>query len=288
MADSRRIITVNQTRDADSAFMFYALSRGHISHPGYIFKHELSELETLNQNALSGESEFTSLSVHAYAYLQNRYSILSCGASMGNRSYGPKLVSKLDFDLEDGLTRRIAIPGQLTSSFLALQLWLHQHSVEAEFEVVPPDQIIDVVKSEDFEAGLMIHEDQLSHIQAGLHELLDLGRWWWDETKFRLPLGICVVNKELGKETMCDIYHTFRASIEYGLMHREQALDYAWSFSRGLEREETDQFVGMYVDDASRDLGQDGKESIRLFLYRGMEYGLIPEVPAIDFIPEEA
>lgn len=273
-----RTIRVCHSPDSDDAFMFYALAEGLIDTGDLRYEHELQDIESLNQRALKGELEVTAVSIHAYAYVADRYALLPHGASMGDR-YGPRLVTREAMSLEDLRGRRIAVPGLLTSAYLALRL------VEPSFEAVPTpfDQIEDAVMKGEVDAGLLIHEGQLTYGSTGLQLVLDLGEWWFGETGLPLPLGGNVVRKDLGSALVSQISRHLRASIDYSLRHREPAIDHAMRYARGLDRAQADTFVGMYVNEWTRDYGEPGRRSVRLFLERGVEAGIIPHPVTVEF-----
>jgi 1,4-dihydroxy-6-naphthoate synthase len=272
-------ITLGHSPDSDDAFMFYALARHQIDEEGYQFEHTLKDIETLNRWALESKLHVTAISVHSYAYVADRYAILPHGASMGD-DYGPMVVARENLSRQALKEVRIAIPGTLTSAYLALRLWLGEFA----YEVVPFDQIMEGVHEGRFAAGLLIHEGQLTHGELGLHTLVDLGKWWKADTGLPLPLGVNVIRRDLGAERMRQLSRILHRSIEHGLNHREQALDYALEFARGMKRELADEFVGMYVNDWTLDMGEAGKRSIRMFLDRGHAAGVISIQPAIDFV----
>lgn len=264
-------ITVCHSPDSDDAFMFYALATGQIDTGDITYVHELRDIETLNQRALRGELEVTAVSIHAYAYLSDRYALLPHGASMGDR-YGPRLVSRSPRSRADVAGARIAIPGMFTSAYLALRLY------EPDFEAVPTpfDAIEHAVLSGQVDLGLLIHEGQLTYGETGLQLVVDLGAWWFEETGLPLPLGGNVVRKDLGALLVRDISRHLRASIKHALDNRKAALDHAMRYARGLERAKADTFVGMYVNDWTLDYGPQGRQSIKLFLDRGVSAGVIP------------
>ncbi len=272
-------IHVAHSPDSDDAFMFYALASGKIDTEGLTYVHELQDIETLNQRAMRGELEVTAVSIHAYAYLSDRYALLPHGASMGDR-YGPRLVSRTPMSRADVRGKRIAIPGRLTSAYLALQLF------EPEFEavVIPFDQIEDAVVDGQADVGLLIHEGQLTYPEKGLHLIADLGEWWFGETGLPLPLGGNVVRKDLGDDMTRKISRHLHGSIAYGLEHRKAALDHSMQYARGLERSKADAFVGMYVNDWTLDYGDRGRQAVRLFLERGVEAGLITKSVTVEFV----
>ena len=272
-------IHVAHSPDSDDAFMFYALAAGKIDTEGLTYVHELQDIESLNQRAMRGELEVTAVSIHAYAYLSDKYSLLPHGASMGDR-YGPRLVAREPADRSEVKGKRIAIPGPLTSAYLALQLY------EPDFDPVftPFDAIEDAVVNGDVDMGLLIHEGQLTFAERGLHLVADMGEWWFQETGLPLPLGGNVVRKDLGPELTRKISRHLRDSIAYGLQHRVGALDHAMQYARGLDRSKADTFVGMYVNDWTLDYGERGRQAVRLFLQRGVEAGLVKKPVTVEFV----
>jgi 5,8-dihydroxy-2-naphthoate synthase len=274
-----RTIHVAHSPDSDDAFMFYALAEGKIDTDGLRYVHELQDIETLNQRARRAELEVTAVSIHAYAYIADRYALLPHGASMGDQ-YGPRLVARTPMTKADVKGLRVAVPGPLTSAYLALRLY------EPEFEPVwtPFDQIEDVVERGEVDAGLLIHEGQLTFTARGLHLVADMGVWWYGETGLPLPLGGNVVRKDLGPDTIRLVSRHLRGSIAYGLDHRASALDHAMRFARGLEKSEADTFVGMYVNDWTLDYGPRGREAVKLFLKRGVDAGIIPHPVEVEFV----
>ena len=274
-------IHVAHSPDSDDAFMFYALAAGKIDTEGLTYVHELQDIESLNQRAMKGELEVTAVSIHAYAYLSDTYALLPHGASMGDR-YGPRLVARAPASAEDVKGKRIAIPGPLTSAYLSLRMY------EPDFEPVftPFDQIEDAVVAGDVDMGLLIHEGQLTFGDRGLHLVADMGEWWFQETGLPLPLGGNVVRKDLGPELTRKISKHLRASIAYGLDHRVAALDHSMQYARGLDRSKADTFVGMYVNDWTLDYGPRGRKSVKLFLDRGVEEGLITRPVQVEFVDD--
>ena len=274
-------IHVAHSPDSDDAFMFYALADGRIDTEGLEYVHELQDIETLNQRAMRGELEVTAVSIHAYAYLSDRYALLPHGASMGDR-YGPRLVGRAPATRADVRGKRIAIPGPLTSAYLALRLY------EPDFQPVPTpfDEIEDRVAEGEVDLGLLIHEGQLTFAERGLHLIVDLGEWWFGETGLPLPLGGNVVRKDLGTELTSKISKHLRASIAYGLQHRSMALDHAMQYARGLDRSKADTFVGMYVNDWTLDYGERGRAAVRLFLERGVAEGFISRPVTVEFVED--
>ncbi len=266
------IIRVAHSPDSDDAFMFYALAEGKIDTGDYEFVHELQDIETLNRRALAGELEVTAVSIHAYAYLSDKYALLPHGASMGE-GYGPRLVAREPLERAQLAGKRIAVPGELTSAYLALKMFLPG----AQTVVVPFDEIIDHVVAGKSDVGLLIHEGQLTYQDAGLHLIADLGEWWAGETDgLPLPLGGNVIRKDLGPVMMREVSRLLRDSIAYALDHRAAALAHAQSYGRGLDDAQTDEFVGMYVNQRTLDYGENGRRAVQLFLDRGFEEGIIP------------
>jgi len=280
-------IRVGHSPDADDAFMFYALAKNRIDTGRYRFEHELVDIETLNRRAFSGELELTAVSVHAYAYLTDRYLLCSCGASMGD-GYGPIVVTRKDkkCSVESLKQASIAVPGTLTTAYLALRLCLN---CDFRHVVVPFDRIIDAVRAGEYEgrpvdAGLVIHEGQLTYAKEGLELILDTGQWWFEQTNLPLPLGANAIRKDLGKETIRDVHRLLRRSIKYGLEHRAEALAYALGFGRGLEHGKADQFVEMYVNDWTLDFGPRGRQAVAKLLSSGYEAGVLPKPVVPEFV----
>jgi len=273
-----RTIRFGHSPDPDDAFMFYGLASGRVPTPGWQVVQVLKEIETLNRMALEGEIEVTAVSIHAYAYLADRYALLSCGASIGD-GYGPIVVTRAPATVEDLKKMTVAVPGSLTSATLALRLALG----EVRTEVLRFDRILDAVASGERQAGLLIHEGQLTYTDAGLHKVLDLGAWWQSETGLPLPLGGNAVRRDLGAETISEIGALLRRSIECGLENREEALTYAMDYGRGIGRPMADRFVGMYVNDYTRDFGPNGRLAVETFLRRGHEAGIIPHPVRVEF-----
>jgi len=260
--------------------MFYGLAEHKVPTEGFTFEHILRDIQTLNEWAREGRLEITAISVHAYAYVADKYAILMHGASMGD-NYGPMVVTREPVSVEWLRGKRIAVPGTMTSAFLALRLFLG----DFDYDVLPFDEIMEAVRDGKAEAGLLIHEGQLTHADLGLHKVVDLGEWWFQETSgLPLPLGVNAVRRDLGPEVMSALSRVLKASIVYGLEHREAALQYALRFGRGLESRTADQFVGMYVNDWTVDMGERGVESIRLFLKKGFEAGVFDHEVPVDFV----
>ena len=274
-----RTIHVAHSPDSDDAFMFYALAEGKIDTDDLRYVHELQDIESLNQRAMRGELEVTAVSIHAYAYLSDRYALLPHGASMGDR-YGPRLVARSPMTGDETRGKRIAVPGLLTSAYLGLRLF------QPDFEpvVVPFDRIEDAVLDGEVDLGLLIHEGQLTFADRDLRLIVDLGAWWFDQTGLPLPLGGNVVRKDLGEPLIERISRHLHASIAYGLKHRSAALDHSMKYARGLERDRADTFVGMYVNDWTLDYGERGRRAVRLFLERGVASGVITKPVSVKFV----
>jgi 1,4-dihydroxy-6-naphthoate synthase len=274
------LIRVAHSPDSDDAFMFYALAKGLIDTGEYEFEHVLSDIETLNLEAHSGTYEVTAVSIHAFAYLDEQYALLASGASMGD-GYGPVLVAREHIPADGMASMKVAIPGTLTSAALALKMW----NPTLNTTVLPFDAIGPAVKSGEVDAGVVIHEGQLTWQDEGFVNLVDLGVWWAGETNgLPLPLGGNTVRRDLGEEAMAEVARLLRESIVYSLEHREGALDYALEYGRGLSRDRADRFVGMYVNELTVDYGERGREGMRVFLERAYNEKLIPRVPRLDFI----
>jgi len=282
---TRQLIHVGHSPDPDDAFMFHALANDKIDTGDYEFRHELVDIETLNRRAFAGELELTAVSLHAYAHLTHLYALCACGASMGDQ-YGPMVVAREPMSLDALRGARIAVPGTLTTAYLALRLCL---GGEFDHVVVPFDRILDVVVAGEHDgqpiaAGLIIHEGQLTYGDRRLELVVDTGKWWYDETGLPLPLGANAIRKDLGSSAMQKITRLLKQSIQYGLEHRGEALDYALQYGRDLDRSKADQFVGMYVNDWTLDFGARGREAVRQLLARGHEAGIIPELIEPEFI----
>ena len=272
-------IRVGHSPDPDDAFMFHALANDKIDTGPYRFVHELVDIERLNRRARDGELELTAISIHAYAHLARQYVLCPCGASMGD-GYGPLVVARETLAPDRLREATFAVPGTWTSAFLALRLFLGR---SFRHVVVPFDRILEVVAAGEVDgvlvdAGLVIHEGQLTYGQSGLVPVVDLGRWWKETTGLPLPLGANALRRDLGEKVIGDVTRLLRASIEYALAHRAEALDYALQFGRGLDRSAADQFVGMYVNDWTIDFGETGREAVRRFLEEGHRAGMIPLV----------
>jgi len=278
---SNSTIHLAHSPDSDDAFMFYALADGQIDTQGIEYVHELQDIETLNGRAMRGELDVTAVSIHAYAYLSERYALLPHGASMGD-GYGPMLVSRAPMTRAEVAGKRIAVPGMMTSAYLALKLY------EPDFipVVVPFDQVGQVVLDAEVDAGLLIHEGQLTYKDEGLHLVADMGAWWLEKTGLPLPLGGNVIRKDLPPEMQKKVSRHLRQSIAYGLDHRTSALDHAMRYARGLERSKADEFVGMYVNDWTLDYGERGRAAIRLFLDEGVRSGVITRPVTVEFVDD--
>ena len=283
-AEASRTIRLAHSPDADDAFMFWALAAGKIDTGGRRYVHELGDIESLNRRALQGELEVTAVSLHAYAYLAGRYALLAHGASFGD-GYGPRIVARAARPADPraalaGTALRIAVPGELTTAFLALRLF----QPAARHVVVPFDQIEDYVAAGRADAGLLIHEGQLTYADRGLHLWVDLGEWWRAETGLPLPLGGNVVRRDLGPDLMGDIARDLKASIQYGLAHRAEALAHATTYGRGLDASRIDRFVGMYVNTYTVDYGPTGRQAVSELLARAHGAGLLPERVDVTFV----
>jgi 1,4-dihydroxy-6-naphthoate synthase len=276
-----REITIAHSPDSDDAFMFYALATNKVRSAGIRYTHTLCDIETLNRKAREGDGfyDVTAISFHAYPYIQDKYALLPSGGSVGE-GYGPMIVSKRPYSETEIKTKRIAVPGRLTTAYLALQLY----APGVETEVVRFDQIIQQVLEGRYEAGLIIHEGQLTFDKSGLHRIVDMGRWWQRVTGLPLPLGGNAIRRSLGPKLMSVVGTALRESIQYALDHREEALAYAMQFARDLEMPLADKFVGMYVNERTLDYGPDGREAIRRLLDMGHKAGVIPYEARVDFV----
>jgi len=272
-------IRVAHSPDSDDAFMFYAMATHKIDTGDRNYIHLLNDIETLNRKALEGEYEVSAISFHAYAYMADQYALLSCGASMGN-NYGPIVVAGKPMSPRTLNEKIVAVPGLLTSAFLALRLF----APEVKYKVVPFDRILEDVQKGKYDAGLLIHEGQLTYREMGLHKVVDLGEWWLDRCKLPLPLGGNVIKRSLGAPLMKQISQDIRRSIQYGLDHREEAIDYAIQFSRGLDLQKADRFIGMYVNELTLDYGEAGRQAVRLLLSEAHEKQIIPKNVELDFV----
>ncbi|HEX9545534.1 MAG TPA: MqnA/MqnD/SBP family protein [Pyrinomonadaceae bacterium] len=273
-----RTITVAHSPDSDDAFMFYGLATDKLDTGELKFTHVLKDIQTLNEEAFRGTYDVTAVSFHAYAYISDKYLLLPHGASIGD-NYGPVLVSARPARPENISKLRIAVPGTLTSAFLALRIF----NPEFQYEVVPFDKIIDAVKSGDCDAGLLIHEGQLFYESLGLHKVLDLGEWWHERTGLPLPMGGNAIRRELGPEIIHQVSDCLRESIRFALDNREDALQYAMQFARDMDTSLADRFVAMWVNNLTLDYTERGREGVRRFLTEGFERGIIPNRPNIEF-----
>lgn len=273
-------VRIGHSPDSDDAFMFYALAKGLIPTDPFEIVHVIEDIETLNRRALAAELEVTAISVHAYAYVAKDYALMPCGASIGDR-YGPLVVSKTPMATLEG--KRIAIPGEMTTAYLTLSLF--QPNFEAETR--PFDKILEAVQRDEVDAGLIIHEGQLTYAREGLHKVIDLGEWWYEETGLPLPLGANVIRRNLGAEKIHKITTLLKQSIQYSLDHRARGLEYAMTYARDMETALADKFVGMYVNDYTLDYGDKGRAGVRELLDRGNAAGVIPHRVDADFVTLE-
>jgi len=273
-----REISVAHSPDSDDAFMFYGLATNKVRVPGLRFTHTLCDIETLNRAALEGVYDVTAISFHAYPYIQDQYALLPSGGSVGD-GYGPMIVANRPYSLPDIRRKRIAVPGTMTTAYLVLRLF----APGVETEVVPFDQIIPQVLDGKHEAGLIIHEGQLTYDKSGLHRIVDLGKWWQKVTGLPLPLGGNAIRRSLGPQLMSSVAVALRESIQYALDHREEALTYAMQFARDLDSQLADKFVGMYVNERTLDYGADGREAVRRLLDMGYKAGIIPQESNVEF-----
>jgi 1,4-dihydroxy-6-naphthoate synthase len=280
----QRSLTLGHSPDPDDAFMFYALAKELIPARGFKFEHILQDIQTLNERATRGELDITAISLHAYAYVSDQYALLPSGASMGD-GYGPMLVAKRRLSKDEIGRCVIAVPGTMTSAFLALQLWLGKPAWELQYRVVPFDRIFEAVRQGAADVGLIIHEGQLTYQQQGLELCQDLGIWWGQENQgLPLPLGGNVIHKRFPAHARKDISDILTRSIRYSLEHREEAVAHALQYARDMGRRLADKFVGMYVNHWTLDYGEPGRESIRRFLQLGAQRGIIPRAPALEFV----
>ncbi|HWZ44905.1 MAG TPA: MqnA/MqnD/SBP family protein [Candidatus Saccharimonadales bacterium] len=273
-----RDISVAHSPDSDDAFMFYGMATNKVRVPSLKFNHTLTDIETLNRKAMEGFYDVTAISFHAYPYLQEKYVLMPCGGSLGE-NYGPMIVAPRQITLDELKGMRVAVPGTLTTAYLALKLF----APKIETTVVPFDQIIPEVVAGKHEAGLIIHEGQLNYEKSGLYRLLDLGKWWFDLYGLPLPLGGNAIRRELGPELIATINKALKDSIQYALDHREEALAYAMQFARDLDTQMADRFVGMYVNERTLDYGADGRAAVEKLLDMGYRAGIIPHQPRVEF-----
>ena len=277
---TKTLIQVGHSPDPDDAFMFHALANDKVDTGDYLFTHTLQDIETLNRRALNAELELTAVSIHGYAYITDKYALCACGASIGD-NYGPMVVSRRPGDISSLRGTRIAVPGTLTTAFLTLKLLLGDAFT---YEVHPFDQILDLVEAGRVDAGLIIHEGQLTYGEQGLHLIVDLGKWWYQETGLPLPLGGNAIRKDLGAYGMREVTRLLKESIQYGLDHRQEALQHAEKYGRNLDRRKADEFVAMYVNDWTLDFGPRGREAVTTLLDRAWQARIIPRPVAVEFI----
>ena len=275
------VFSLGHSPDPDDAFMFYAIAANKIDLRGYRFEHRLEDIQTLNERATRGELHISAISIHAYAYVADKYALLPCGASMGD-GYGPIVIRKRSTASNDVDLRRclIAVPGKMTSAFLALRLYLG----DFKFFVVPFDQIFETVNRGDADAGLIIHEGQLTYEKAGFEKVVDLGEWWKRETDLPLPLGGNVIRKDIPQDIRCDLLAIMRESIDFGLEHRDEAVEHSMPYARDMNKRLADKFIGMYVNDFTRDYGEKGRTAIRRFLSDAKHAGYIDNEAEIEFV----
>lgn len=274
-----RTITVAHSPDSDDAFMFYGLATNKLETEGLKFVHTLKDIQTLNEEAKIGVYDVTAVSFHAYAYISDKYALLPHGASIGDK-YGPIVVSKEPRRADEFSSMKIAIPGEMTSAFLALKIF----EPNFEYTVVPFDKVIDAVQNGDADAGLLIHEGQLFYKDLGLSKIIDLGEWWHEKTGLPLPMGGNVIRRDLGEDLMKQVSKHLHRSIAYSMENREDALAYAMQFARDMPAELADRFVAMWVNDLTLDYGERGKAGVRRLLDEGYNAGIIPHKVEIDFV----
>ena len=278
-----QLLRLGHSPDPDDAFMFFGLAKNLLPTGRYRFEHVLQDIQTLNQRARRGELEITAISIHAYPYVADKYALTSCGSSMGDK-YGPMVIAPQPMKLADLRGKTIAIPGELTTAYLTLQLCLGKGGEAFKPVMVHFDEIPKFVKDGKADAGLIIHEGQLTYKQLGLHLLVDLGMWWFERTGLPLPLGGNCIRRDLGMATMVEVTKILRESIQFSLDHRAEAVDYALQYGRDLDRKLADQFVGMYVNDWTLDYGARGREAISTLLRQGAEAGLVPGIGEIEYV----
>jgi 1,4-dihydroxy-6-naphthoate synthase len=282
---TKQLIRVGHSPDPDDAFMFYALANDQLDTGDLAFTHELVDIETLNRQAFSARLELTAVSIHAYAFLHDKYVLCTCGASMGD-GYGPMVVAQESMSLPELRDMTIAVPGKLTSAYLALRLCLNTDfkCIEVPFDEIIPAVVAGAYNGKPIQAGLIIHEGQLTYGDQNLKLIVDLGKWWKNRTDLPLPLGANVVRKNLGTETIREVQRLLKASIEFGLSHRDPALRYALQFGRDLDSQKADKFVGMYVNDWTLDFGPRGQQAVAEFLAQGHAAGILPELVVPEFV----
>lgn len=274
-----RTITVAHSPDSDDAFMFYGLATGKLTTDGIKFEHTLKDIQTLNEDAKQGIYDVTAISFHAYAYVADKYALLPHGASIGD-NYGPIVVSKEPREASDIGSMKIAVPGELTSAYLALRIY----NQDFQHVVMPFDEIIDAVQKGEVDAGLLIHEGQLYYKQIGLDKVLDLGEWWHEKTNLPLPMGGNVIRRDLGKDLMREVSKHLYSSIVYSMENREDALQYAMQFARDMQPELADRFVAMWVNDLTLDYGERGRKAVKKLLDEGHKAGIIKHKAKVDFV----
>jgi 1,4-dihydroxy-6-naphthoate synthase len=274
-----QIIKIAHSPDSDDAFMFWALAQDKLSLPGYHLEHTLTDIETLNQEALKGTYEISAISFHAYPYVRDKYKIMSSGASFGDR-YGPMLVSREQLSPDDARKMKIAVPGKWTTALLALRLW----EPNISYEVVPFDEILMRVTTGEYPVGLIIHESQLTYKDEGFHKILDMGEWWYGRTELPLPLGCNIIRKDLGEELILRLDALLKESIQMGLQNKEESIPYAQQFARGMTSQQTDKFVSMYVNNWTLGYGEKGKQAVNLLLDEGFKNGILPERVQPEFV----
>jgi len=279
MTTEKRTISIAHSPDSDDAFMFYGLATNKLDTGNLKFTHVLQDIQTLNEKASEGIYDVTAISFHAYAYISDQYALLPHGASIGD-NYGPVLVAREPRSADDISSMKIAVPGTLTSAFLALRLF----NPDFEYEVIPFDQIIDAVEKGRVDAGLLIHEGQLFYQALGLYKILDLGEWWHEQTGLPLPMGGNAIRRELGSDLMRQVSQYLRESIKYSLDNREDALQYAMQFARDMDPALADRFVAMWVNELTLDYTSRGREAVRKLLNDGYEKGIIPNKVEVDFV----
>jgi len=279
-ASAADVFTLGHSPDPDDAFMFYAMAENKIDLRGYRFEHRLEDIQTLNERAMRGELHISAISIHAYAYVSERYALLPCGASMGD-GYGPMIVASNESQIETARGKVIAVPGKMTSAFLALQLFLGN---DFDHVVVPFDQIFDAVRKGKADCGLIIHEGQLTYAKAGFHKIVDLGEWWKRETGLPLPLGGNVLRRDIPRDVRHDLLDIMRESIDYGLAHRDEAVRHSMPYARDMDTQLASKFIGMYVNEFTRDYGETGRAAIREFLGRAESGGLLDHKVQIEFV----
>lgn len=275
------LVRLAHSPDPDDAFMFYGLAKGHVDAGEYEFEHKLEDIQSLNERAMRGEYEVTAISIHTYPHVADKYRLTSCGSSMGD-NYGPMIVTREPTAIDDLRGKTIAIPGKMTTAFLTLQLLLGKDTFTPQVTMF--DEIPDAVKDGKADAGLLIHEGQLTYQQFGLHLVVDLGAWWMETRGLPLPLGGNCIRRDLGIDHCTEITRIIRETIQYGLDHREEAVKYALEFGRGLDNDLADRFVGMYVNEWTIDYGERGRTAVQQLLSEGAAAGLVPDPGAIDFL----